>query len=224
MEPSTRQPDVVMDTLYNEGFLALEDPSVGEAVSELERNGFPFWSEEGLDFVARHIINEPYIRNTLRSWFKERCVLVHCLRYQAYPGVDICFRRGGPRAGRRRFMIHLLPKQARAGYYSGSHLHELPTEETEYLFYKVSHEAIEEQGLQAKVVNFEHGGRVMIDARLSLELKECYIISFVFATEDVVAKWPPMYLPNLPILKEKVDKMETPDIGVNFAFRHNKKD
>lgn len=59
MEPSTRQPDVVMDTLYNEGFLALEDPSVGEAVSELERNGFPFWSEEGLDFVARHIINEP---------------------------------------------------------------------------------------------------------------------------------------------------------------------
>lgn len=66
--------------------------------------------------------------------------------------------------------------------------------------------------------------RVMIDARLSLELKECYIISFVFATEDVVAKWPPMYLPNLPILKEKVDKMETPDIGVNFAFRHNKKD
>lgn len=60
---------------------------------------------------------------------------------------------------------------------------------------------------------------MILDARLGLELKQGYAITFVFATEDVLGKWPAMFLPNLPLLKQKVrDEMESPDIGVNFAF------
>lgn len=59
----------------------------------------------------------------------------------------------------------------------------------------------------------------MLDARLGIELKERYVISFLFATEDVFAKWPPMFLPNFPKLREKVREMESPEIGVNFAFK-----
>jgi hypothetical protein len=64
----------------------------------------------------------------------------------------------------------------------------------------------------------------MFDARLGLELNEGYAITFLFATENVVATWPPMYLPNLPRLKEKVrNEMDSPEIGVNFAFRDGSK-
>lgn len=63
--------------------------------------------------------------------------------------------------------------------------------------------------------------KVMVDARLGLELKQGYAITFVFATENVLNKWPPMFLPNLPELQQKVrNEMESPEIGVNFAFEN----
>lgn len=66
--------------------------------------------------------------------------------------------------------------------------------------------------------------RILSDARVGIEMEEGYVISFLFATEDVVAKWPPMFLPNDPRLKEKVrNEMESSDIGVNFAFADGSK-
>jgi hypothetical protein len=62
--------------------------------------------------------------------------------------------------------------------------------------------------------------RVVFDARLNIELQEGYLITLLFATEDVVNKWPPMLLPDLPGLAEKVrDEMETEKIGVNFVIK-----
>lgn len=95
----------------------------------------------------------------MKSWFGERCVLVHCLRYKANPGQVICFRGGGPKAGRRRFMVHLLAKDSEVAYYGRSHLHQLPTEETEYLHYEIPKIALDEAGLPAEDFQFKHGGR-----------------------------------------------------------------
>ena len=60
---------------------------------------------------------------------------------------------------------------------------------------------------------------MIFDARLGIELKKGYVIAFLFATEDVVSKWPPMLLPDLPGLAEKVrNEMESDKIGVNFVI------
>jgi hypothetical protein len=165
--------------------------------------------------------------------------MVHCLRYRAYPGHVICFRGGGPKAGRRRFMVHLLSRGSQIKYYGRSHLHELPTEETDYLFYEVPQAALDQAGLHGEVLDFDDGGRyvdchclssvtpdnfhrVTFDARTCIEIKQGYALTFLFATEDVLSTTPPrppMYLPNIPRLRNKVSEMESSEIGLNFAFR-----
>ena len=61
--------------------------------------------------------------------------------------------------------------------------------------------------------------RVILDARLGFEIRQGYAITFMFATDDVLAAWPKMILPNLRMLIEKVADMESPKIGVNFEFK-----
>lgn len=36
-----------------------------------------------------------------------QCTLAHWLRYKAYLGHVVCFRLGGPKAGRRALLVHL---------------------------------------------------------------------------------------------------------------------
>jgi len=73
--------------------------------------------------------------------------------------------------------------------------------------------------LEGKELRFDGGGLVTFDARTCMEIQRGYALTFLFATEDVLSTWPPMYLPNLPRLREKVSEMETAEVGVNFAFR-----
>lgn len=61
--------------------------------------------------------------------------------------------------------------------------------------------------------------RVAFDARTCIEIQRGYALTFLFATEDVVSIWPPMYLPNVPRLRKKVSEMRTNEVGANFAFR-----
>lgn len=80
---------------------------------------------------------------------------MHWLRYKAYPGHVICFRGGGPKAGRRRLMVHLLASGSQVGYWGRSHVHELPTVETEYLFYEIPQPSLDEAGLEATDLQFK---------------------------------------------------------------------
>jgi hypothetical protein len=42
---------------------------------------------------------------------------------------------------------------------------------------------------------------VLHDARLYVEIKTGYAITFLFATDEAIALWPPITLPNLPDLE-----------------------
>ncbi|KAI1496548.1 hypothetical protein F5X99DRAFT_422024 [Biscogniauxia marginata] len=219
MELDALSLDAATRSLHDQGFLEWKVVEVGDDISELERKGFPFWTEEGLDFCKKHVLYEAHVRPILESIFERRCVLVHWLRYTAKPGRIICFRGGGPKALQPRFMVHLLAKGSQVVYYGGSHLVELPMKETEYLFYETLKSDLDQACLKGKVLEFEHGGLVLFDARINLEIKQGFAITFVFATEDVLAKWPPMTLPNLPALQRKVyEELESKKVGVNFAF------
>jgi hypothetical protein len=45
-----------------------------------------------------------------------------------------------------------------------------------------------------------------------------FAIHFVFATKEELEGWPKKRFPREPDLERKVAEMETPTIGVNFAF------
>ncbi|KAK1754138.1 hypothetical protein QBC47DRAFT_385845 [Echria macrotheca] len=220
MEPEIFSLEVAKKSLDEEGFIRLNDLELGNDISQMQQRGFPFWSEDGLDFCRKHVLADERIRSILKSWFGERCILVHWLRYTANPGHVICFRRGGPEAGRRRLMVHLMARGSQVVYWSRSHLQKLLWLETEYRYYEIPAPTLVNAGLKGEDLEFKDSHlRAIVDARLGLELKQGYAIAFVFATEDALNRLPPMFLPNLPTLKQKVrDEMESPDIGVNFAF------
>ena len=60
--------------------------------------------------------------------------------------------------------------------------------------------------------------RVVRDARLRLKITKGYVITLIFATDQLVAGWPKMILPKSTALEEKVSTMQSQDVGVNFAF------
>ncbi|KAK5212200.1 hypothetical protein LTR41_002442 [Exophiala xenobiotica] len=184
----------------------------------MARKAFPYLSEYGLDFCKQHVLDDVRIRSILESFF-DRCSLGHWLRYNEYPGHIECFRRGGPKAGLRVLIVHLWAKGSRAKYYGGSHLHDLPTEKGERSLYEISQRALDEGGCKSKEIEFTDGGLVILDARLGFETKKGYAITFMFATDEVLAGWPKMILPDSPGLVAKVIDMKSPKIGVNFAFR-----
>lgn len=57
------------------------------------------------------------------------------------------------------------------------------------------------------------------DPRLYIESQTGYVITFMFATEEVLADWPKILLLDLPESREKVASMESTKVGVNFAFQ-----
>ncbi len=62
--------------------------------------------------------------------------------------------------------------------------------------------------------------RTIFDARIGFELKEGYVITFKFATIDVVERgdkpWPKMVLPGLPELIQKVGNIERDLVNRKF--------
>lgn len=45
-------------SLLEEGVVFFEDPEIGKRVSEFDKKGFPFQTEEGLDFCQRSTLND----------------------------------------------------------------------------------------------------------------------------------------------------------------------
>jgi hypothetical protein len=49
--------DVAKRSLFEEGFFNSKDLAVGEGILEMERRGFEYFLEYGLDFCKQHILN-----------------------------------------------------------------------------------------------------------------------------------------------------------------------
>ncbi len=51
-------PDDAENQLLTDGFFWAKDATLGEEIAEMERRHFPYYSEFGLDFCRRHVLNE----------------------------------------------------------------------------------------------------------------------------------------------------------------------
>lgn len=169
------------------------------------------------------------------------CVLGHWLRYEEHVNHVECFRRGGQSAGRRVFMIHVWSRGSHVDYYAGSHLHNLNTTRGLRSVWEVAMSELDrvrcvpdrrtfpDGGLYVAFINIKSRAkltqsRIMLDARLAFEIKSRYAITFMFATEDVVAKWAKIILPPSAALAAKVADMERKSkyVRLNFRFQDDK--
>lgn len=73
MDSTPLPPDPALDTIYKEGFVSLPDASVEKDVAELERNGFHFWTEEGLDFCIKHVLHQSVCDTLFGVYFLTKC-------------------------------------------------------------------------------------------------------------------------------------------------------
>jgi len=218
MSSNYTENEPALQSLLEKGFYAWEEASVGSRVSALEEKKFPYFTEYGLDFCADFAL-DPRITHILESSF-QRYLLGHWLRYEEYPNHIECFRRGGLKAGRKVFVVHVWSRGSEVEYYAGSHDHELVTTRSLRSLHEIPSSELARVGCVADKKKFENGALVIMDARLGFEIKAGYAITFMFGTEDVVASWPKIVLPNSAALVKKIETMESRSerIGLNIAF------
>ncbi|KAK4118164.1 hypothetical protein N657DRAFT_667302 [Parathielavia appendiculata] len=204
--------------LLEDGFTVLDDPLVGERITEMAERGFPYFTEYGLDFCKQFAFDER-IRSILEAAF-EKCSLGHWLRYEEFPGHIECFRRGGRKAGRLVLTVHLWAKGSQVAYYAGSHLHDMATSRGRRSLHEIPLSELSRVGSNPKHKEFPDGGLAILDARLGFEIKQGYAITFLFAVDEVIANWAKIVLPYSEALVGKVSEMgrESKKIGLNFTF------
>lgn len=60
----TAFPETPAEALATKGFLSIKDVRIGNDVLEMERRSFAYYSEFGLDFCKRNVLNEVSIPST----------------------------------------------------------------------------------------------------------------------------------------------------------------
>ena len=58
MESAIYSVEAAKETLFKHGFLDQKDPTVGDGIQEIEKKGFEFFSEYGLDFCRRYVVDD----------------------------------------------------------------------------------------------------------------------------------------------------------------------
>ncbi|KAK0706159.1 hypothetical protein B0T26DRAFT_725630 [Lasiosphaeria miniovina] len=156
MASSTFSLEVAERCLDEDGFFRLDNPSIGEHISDLEQKGFPWVSKYGLDFCRKYVLDDRNIKAVVESILGE-CTLVHLLRYEAYPDHIVSWA-GGSNVGRHSLLVHLHPKGAQVEYYKGSHIHDLPRKRGARFLWETEPSALSEVNCIAKAEPFPDGG------------------------------------------------------------------
>ncbi|RSL40933.1 hypothetical protein CEP54_015971 [Fusarium duplospermum] len=211
-------PETAQRALLDDGFVDLEDATVGDVVLEMERRDFPYLTPFGLKYYKQYILEDERIRVIVESSLGE-CSLGHWLRYRALPGHIECFRRGGKQAGLRVLVVQQFCKDSEVEIWHGSHLHDLPTTNGIRSLHETTRLELEKAGCTAELKKFQSGGLIIRDARTYAETMKGYAITFLFAVADALSGWPKILLANSPELIRLAVKMETPKIRLNFAIK-----
>lgn len=92
----------------------------------------------------------------------------------------------------------------------------MPKKEGARLLWENQPSALAAVGCVATTKNFPDGGVVILDSRVDYEMKEGYVITFVFATDDIIENWSKMKVPAK--LEQKVASMQSEIIRVNYEL------
>ncbi|RMI99801.1 hypothetical protein CDV36_015937 [Fusarium kuroshium] len=143
--------------LYRDGFFELDDSSIGDHISELQRRGFPFHSEWALDWTKSHILDDLAVREINKDILGD-CSLVHLLPQQPYPGHIFRYVpvRSAPLFSH---LVLLCSKGSRLRLRAGSPRHSLEGKLGRRSIYEIQAEVYDKAGCPAVLIEFPAGGK-----------------------------------------------------------------
>ncbi|KAG5748610.1 hypothetical protein H9Q72_003108 [Fusarium xylarioides] len=159
--------EIAQTALLDDGFIDLEDATVGDTVWEMEKRQFPYLTPFGLKYCKQHILEDERIRAIVESSLGE-CTLGHWLRYRALPGHIECFRGGGKQAGLRVLVVQQFCRGSQVEIWHGSHLHDLPVTDGIRSLYETTRHELQKAGCTAELKKFQSGGLNFLDPQTKL--------------------------------------------------------
>ncbi|KAI0398765.1 hypothetical protein F4802DRAFT_611389 [Xylaria palmicola] len=207
------------NALCDIGFIAEEDASTGEQVSDMKQKGFSCLSVDGLDFLLRNFIGDKRIKEVLSHSFSS-CGIARYRKFQSDPGHIFQFRRGGKLAP-GVLVVLLWGSDSEIVFYSGSHQHDLSGVQASNGLWEVPSAALERAGCNSrKPISLKLGGLTIHDARVAIEFRKGQPISCIFSTSDVMSRWSRIVLPNTVELLDKIEAIRRTEIGLHFQFQN----
>lgn len=237
------------DSLRSEGFIVVQDETIGAKVKGMRQKRFPIRFADGLTFCKQCVLDDTVrvflllwnladfiqrVRSVLEKSF-DWCGLgiyrvfgsdpTHVYVFMTCPNVDL-----------PSLNIQLWEAGSEIEYYAGSQSLELNTFDSSTGLLEVPFAHLSKT--KPETVELEQGGmyarniasnivhkisdewhRVIADTRLAFRIVKGLAIMFVFATREELLGWAKMVLPKNRGLEKMVAEMDTSKIGVNFAFQ-----
>ncbi|KAH6712141.1 hypothetical protein BKA61DRAFT_80452 [Leptodontidium sp. MPI-SDFR-AT-0119] len=210
-------------SILEDGVFYAEDPVIGKRVDDFAQNGFPFRTEEGLDFCKVNALDDKRIRNVIESYFNEWSCLGLFKVFGPYPSRAYSFiNRMEEETKAQALIVQLWSRGSRMVYYSGSHLQSLNAKPADVGLLEIPLDRLKRTEEQPSIkhieVDMKDGGLAILDGRLGFTIVQGKAITIGFAVREELEHWGKMRLPNVENLKRKVADMKSTTIGVNFYF------
>ncbi|KAL2036487.1 hypothetical protein N7G274_010803 [Stereocaulon virgatum] len=201
--------------ILDHGFCYQRDPVIGESVNEIKGKGFPFKTEEGLDFCKLNTFDDKDICAILESifpWSGLGCYKALGVPHRAFSFLN------NTQPEVPALIVQLWSKNSKVVFYKGSHLRKLNARPATIGYLEIPPTSLAIDAIKRTEVEMQEGGRAVIDARLGFTILQGLVINFGFATEVELREWATMKLPNLQKFKDRVMAMNRDKIGNNFEL------
>ncbi|CRK32679.1 hypothetical protein BN1723_016300 [Verticillium longisporum] len=207
--------------LDKDGFFSIPDRAVGLCLAEMDQSTSQFSPSTvaGLEFYRLHVLQDTRVVSTLNSSF-EWCAMGDYRRIREDQGHIFQLRRGGANAD--ILVVQLWSANSQATYYSGSHRvsrEVLSSVRAANRMWEVPRARLELAGCEARDIQFEDGGLVIMDARVAFETRHGSPVTFSFATSAQLKNWPKLIPPKTQEATQLVAALQNERVGAYYADR-----
>ncbi|KAH8708414.1 hypothetical protein GQ44DRAFT_777187 [Phaeosphaeriaceae sp. PMI808] len=205
----------IQNTFSEDAIFYVEDAAVGGRVKEMQVKGFPIESADGLDFCKKNVLDDTRVQRVLEALFPWSGLGIYDL-YRVDADHIYAFMTGlNPEL--KAVVVQLWSPQSSMLVYGGSQLLQIKGFNASNGLLEIPYAPLKK--CKPIEVVMEKGGLAILDARLAFKNVKGFAIYFVFATKEELMGWRKKKFPGGEELEQKASQMESPTIGLNFAFQ-----
>ncbi|KAI9765873.1 MAG: hypothetical protein M1839_005289 [Geoglossum umbratile] len=212
---STEEPRKAIE---KDGFFCRVDPIIGKRVDEFAKKGYPFKTEEGLDFCKLNTLDDERVLEVLESLFTWSALGLF-KAYSSDPRYVCSFLDPRKTSKLHALIVQLWSSGSQAVFYKHSHLQSQVRKVAANGLLEIPQDQLSKDTIERVEVEMKEGGLAVCDARLGFTVIKGIVVTIAFAVEEELVEWAKMRLPNSPNFKKKVATMTRAKIGTNFHFQ-----